>query len=261
MANTTRPSVRNVSADRATNGGAGREPDPRAARTTGALGRALVALLEERAFDAITVQDILDRAGVGRTAFYAHYRNKHDVLFSSYEGMLAAFDGLVDRPSPFGAPGSRLFPVGEFLAHVGDARRLVRALARDGLLGDVWAMLAGEATRVIARRLDAWSAGVPDAWRPGGAGAGRAAPRRARAPCWPARSWRACAGGRTTPARRRPWRSTPPSTSSRAACCGASRRSARPARPGRRQPAMTGTGLPVLPRRNAGERSSGGARA
>jgi AcrR family transcriptional regulator len=92
---------------RAADGGADREPDPRAARTTGALGRALVALLEERAFDAITVQDILDRAGVGRTAFYAHYRNKHDVLFSSYEGMLAAFDGLVDRPSPFGAPGSR----------------------------------------------------------------------------------------------------------------------------------------------------------
>jgi AcrR family transcriptional regulator len=170
MANTTRPSVRNVSADRATNGGADREPDPRAARTTGALGRALVALLEERAFDAITVQDILDRASVGRTAFYAHYRNKHDVLFSSYEGMLATFDGLVDRPSPFGAPGSRLFPVGEFLAHVGDARRLVRALARDGLLGDVWAMLAGEATRVIARRLDSWSADVPDAWRPGGPG-------------------------------------------------------------------------------------------
>jgi len=101
---------------------------------------------------------------------YTHYRNKHDVLFSSYEGMLAAFDRLVDRPSPFGAPGSRLFPVGEFLAHVGDARRLVQALARDGLLGDVWAMLAGEATRVIARRLDAWSAGVPDAGRPGAPG-------------------------------------------------------------------------------------------
>lgn len=159
MANTSPPRVRDVAGTSAS----AREPDPRAVRTTRALGRALVALLEERAFDAITVQDILDRAGVGRTAFYAHYRNKQDVLFSSYEGLLAAFDGLVDRPSPFGAPGSRLFPVGEFLAHVGDARRLVGALARDGLLGDAWGMLAGEATRMIARRLDAWSAAAPGA--------------------------------------------------------------------------------------------------
>jgi AcrR family transcriptional regulator len=89
------------------------------ARTTEALGRALVTLLEERAFDAITVQDILDRAGVGRTAFYAHYRNKHDVLFSSYETLLARFEALLDRPSAFGAPGTRLFPVAEFVAHVG----------------------------------------------------------------------------------------------------------------------------------------------
>jgi len=154
MANTTRPPVRDA---RARTGAEGRAPDPRVARTTRALGRALVALLEERAFDAITVQDILDRAGVGRTAFYAHYRNKHDVLFSSYEGLLAAFEEILDRPSPFGPPGARLFPVGEFLAHVGDARGLVRALARDGLLDDVWAMLAGEAARVIARRLDAWA--------------------------------------------------------------------------------------------------------
>jgi AcrR family transcriptional regulator len=150
-------------------------------RTTRALGRALVALLEERAFDAITVQDILDRADVGRTAFYAHYRNKHDVLFSGYERMLAAFDGLVDRPSPFGAPGSRLFPVAEFLAHVGDAGRLVRALARDGLLGDVWALLAGEATRMIAHRLDAWSAGALEAG-PSGARAPVAPPTALLAP-------------------------------------------------------------------------------
>ena len=65
MANTARPPVRDT---RARSGAKARAPDPRAARTTRALGRALVTLLEERAFDAITVQDILDRAGVGRTA-------------------------------------------------------------------------------------------------------------------------------------------------------------------------------------------------
>lgn len=134
--------------------------DPRVARTTRALGRALVTLLEERAFDAITVQDILDRAGVGRTAFYAHYRNKEDVLYSSYDGLFAAFEGLVDRASPYGPPGARLFPVAEFLEHVGERDALVRALGRDGLLDATWAMLAGHAARIIRGRLGPWAAAV-----------------------------------------------------------------------------------------------------
>lgn len=137
--------------------------DPRVARTTRALGRALIALVEERAFDAITVQDILDRAGVGRTAFYAHYRNKHDVLQSSSDQAFASFEGLLDRPSRYGLPGTRLFPVAEFLAHVGDRERLVLALRRDGLLDDSWALLAGHAARTIGRRLAAWAATVGEA--------------------------------------------------------------------------------------------------
>jgi AcrR family transcriptional regulator len=135
--------------------------DPRVARTTRALGRALIALVEERAFDAITVQDVLDRAGVGRTAFYAHYRNKHDVLHSSYDAAFSAFEPLLDRASPYGPAGARLFPVAEFLAHVGDVRGLVRALGRDGLLDDAWALLAGHAARVIERRLGRWAGAAP----------------------------------------------------------------------------------------------------
>lgn len=175
MANTPRPTVREPTgrdarpwhAADAARHRAELDGDPRVARTTRALGRALIALLEEqRAFDAITVQNILDRAGVGRTAFYAHYRNKHDVLHSSYEGLLASFEGLLDRPSPPGAPGARLFPVTEFLGHIGDREALVRALRRDGLLDDTWALLAGHAARVIGRRLGPWAAaagGVPAA--------------------------------------------------------------------------------------------------
>ena len=173
MSNTDPPRVRDVAVrgpaarDPARRGVPGPELDPRVARTTRALGRALVALLEERAFNAITVQDILDRAGVGRTAFYAHYRNKHDVLYSSYEGVFAWLEPLVERPSPSGPPGvgrGRLFPVAEFLAHVGDVAALVQAFRRDGLLDDMWALLGGHAARLIERRLDCWAgaASAPD---------------------------------------------------------------------------------------------------
>jgi AcrR family transcriptional regulator len=54
-------------------------------RTRDALGDALVALITERPFDAITVQDVLDRAGVSRSTFYTHYRDKNDLLLSDVE--------------------------------------------------------------------------------------------------------------------------------------------------------------------------------
>ena len=133
---------------------------PRVGRTTRALGRAPIGLLEQRAFDAITGPDILDRAGVGWTAFDAHYRNKGDVLLSSYEGVFAWLEPLVERPFGAGPPdrvaGGRLFPITELLAHVGEARALVDALRGDGLLDEMWALLAGHAARMIARRPDGW---------------------------------------------------------------------------------------------------------
>lgn len=126
-------------------------PDPRVARTTHALGRALLALMQERPFAAITVQQILDRAGVGRTAFYAHFRNKEDVLHTSYERLFDALGPMVDGPSPL---GRRLFPVAELLEHVGGQHAVVGALRRDGRLGDVWSLCADHAERLIARRME-----------------------------------------------------------------------------------------------------------
>jgi len=47
--------------------------DRRVRRTRDALGDALLKLMQEKAFETITVQQVLDRAGIGRTTFYAHY--------------------------------------------------------------------------------------------------------------------------------------------------------------------------------------------
>ena len=59
--------------------------DARVRRTRDALGDALVALMQEKPFDTITVQDVLDRAKVGRSTFYAHYSDKDDLLMSDAE--------------------------------------------------------------------------------------------------------------------------------------------------------------------------------
>jgi AcrR family transcriptional regulator len=126
------------------------EADPRVVRTTHALGRALIELIQERDFDDIIVQNILDRAGVARATFYAHYRNKEDVLHSSYERIFTFLEQSLDRPSPRGA---RLFPVAEFLDHVNESRGVAEALLMWGRLDDLCDLGVGYATRIIERRI------------------------------------------------------------------------------------------------------------
>jgi AcrR family transcriptional regulator len=64
--------------------------DRRVRRTRELLRNALLALIVEKGYDRITVQDILDRADVGRSTFYAHYRDKEDLLTSGFEDIRAA---------------------------------------------------------------------------------------------------------------------------------------------------------------------------
>jgi AcrR family transcriptional regulator len=58
-------------------------------RTRGQLEQALVELVSERDYDAITIQDILDRANVGRTTFYQHYDGKDDLFLNSHQAILS----------------------------------------------------------------------------------------------------------------------------------------------------------------------------
>jgi len=74
-----------------------RRIDPRIERTREALRGALMVLIEEKGFDAISVQDIAERAGLNRATFYLHYRDKQDLLIRTSE---AVFDRLVAEAGP-----------------------------------------------------------------------------------------------------------------------------------------------------------------
>lgn len=66
--------------------------DRRIARTQQLLSDALMELVVERGYNAITIQDITDRANVSRATFYLHYKDKDELLFSSME---KTYDALV----------------------------------------------------------------------------------------------------------------------------------------------------------------------
>ena len=74
-----------------------RKPDRRVRRTRDALGDALVALMQEMPFESITVQQILDRAEIGRSTFYSHYLDKNDLFLSDMEDFFDSMSTLLLR--------------------------------------------------------------------------------------------------------------------------------------------------------------------
>src|SRR3954469_24204144 len=61
--------------------------DRRVQRTQRLLREALFELIPENGFESLSVQDIIDRANVGRATFYAHFDSKDDLLASGIDGL------------------------------------------------------------------------------------------------------------------------------------------------------------------------------
>jgi AcrR family transcriptional regulator len=127
-----------------------RKLDERTRRTHQRLGSALVALIAEKPIDAVTVQEVLDRAAVGRSTFYLHFRDKNDLLLSQLEQFLEMMSTvLIVRKEK----SHRVVPVAEMFAHIGGQNKMYRALAEGGRLNDFFDLAQGYFARGIERRL------------------------------------------------------------------------------------------------------------
>lgn len=77
-----------------------RSRDRRVQKTQGLLHGALASLIHEKAYDDIVVKEILDRANVGRSTFYTHFRDKDELLDSGIRDMLRESETIsVMRPT------------------------------------------------------------------------------------------------------------------------------------------------------------------
>jgi AcrR family transcriptional regulator len=105
-----------------------RKDDRRSRRSRRLIADALLALMREKRYDRITVREILERADVGRTTFYAQFRGKDDVLASEFGRILGLLHerhlAATDQPGDQFIPGLSLF------RHIQEQRPLYEALVR-----------------------------------------------------------------------------------------------------------------------------------
>src|SRR5918994_5499480 len=127
-----------------------KKTDARVRRTRDALGDALIALMQEKPFETITVQDVLDRAQVSRSTFYTHYSDKDDLLMSDAEEF---FEALSMALSAHGEKSDRVFPVREFCAHLSNVQPFFKALVKSGKFQENMELARGHFARGIERRL------------------------------------------------------------------------------------------------------------
>ncbi|GGU33605.1 TetR/AcrR family transcriptional regulator [Nocardioides albus] len=125
--------------------------DRRSRRTRGALRDALVSLVLERGYAAVTVEDIVAAADVGRATFYTHFKDKEAL----YDDVVASvLRELKDRLAEVLAPEDAGFtgqPVAEVFRHASerpDAYRMILRGEGDGrglrAFEDAWSTAAHE---------------------------------------------------------------------------------------------------------------------
>ena len=97
--------------------------DRRSQRTRRLLSSALVELIREKDYNNITVSDIIERANVGRSTFYAHYRDKDNLFVGELDRVIE----LLGQRIP-GQDEMPYFPSLGLFRHVGEEFELYKAL-------------------------------------------------------------------------------------------------------------------------------------
>lgn len=120
-----------------------RTEDRRVQKTQRLLREALASLIREKPYESIAVKEILDRANVGRSTFYMHFRDKDALLVSGIQEMFRTVEPVSPKAKGYEKFLRFSLPVFEFHErhrHAGEARMGARARA----------VLHGHLQRVLA---------------------------------------------------------------------------------------------------------------
>jgi len=106
--------------------------DRRVNRTRRALHQALMSLILEKRYDKITVQDIIDRADVGRSTFYAHFLDKDDLLVQGLAMFSEGLDAHIEATGQTEGETEHVLHSLTFFRHAGMHHELYRAMQKGG---------------------------------------------------------------------------------------------------------------------------------
>lgn len=133
-----------------------RAKDRRTQKTQNLLHEALASLIREKSYDSIVVKEILDRANVGRSTFYTHFRDKDDLLVGGIQNMLHSVQplGLPSSAKPHEKIVWFSLPIFQHIAqhqHSGEAKMGVkgRAILHGHLQKVLTELIAGEVGKVM----------------------------------------------------------------------------------------------------------------
>lgn len=124
--------------------------DKRIQRSRDALGDALIALMQEKPFESITVQQVLDRAEVARSTFYTHFKDKDDLFLSDADDF---WERMANCLSLAKDPSNRIAPVREFFDHIKHAQKFLAALTASGHYHETMELGLRHIARAIEKRL------------------------------------------------------------------------------------------------------------
>jgi AcrR family transcriptional regulator len=99
-------------------------PDRRVERTQEAMRHALIGLLAEKPWEEISVQDICDRAGIGRSTFYLHHGHKEELLAAGLDNLRMHLCG----GAAAGHPREPFAFMDGLVAHVDQQRQIFRSI-------------------------------------------------------------------------------------------------------------------------------------
>ena len=100
--------------------------DRQSERTRQALGEALLQLMMEKGYRAVSVKEIIDRANVGRSTFYSHYADKDELFESQVNRML---EMLIQHAPQDALEGYPYLPSLGLFRHVQEQWKLYRILS------------------------------------------------------------------------------------------------------------------------------------
>src|SRR5258705_12626457 len=109
--------------------------DRRSARTQRSLSEALVELVKEKRFDDITVQEVIDRADVGRSTFYSHFRDKEDLFQKDWERFLQGFAAHIQWEK---AGHENFVPAAFLFQHLKEFQPFYKGLVRSRMTDSVF---------------------------------------------------------------------------------------------------------------------------